>query len=131
MNIWTTLLFSDLLSGHGEPVPISGIIRHQGRIHPGRSANPSQDQSKFEVLFGKLGRHVIRTKEDKDNPSCYQRSVQKPASLMGSMYIEKSRGPKTDPCGTPYFTGITLDSSPFKSTKWYRSDSVECSTKIK
>ncbi|KAK3516439.1 hypothetical protein QTP70_012920 [Hemibagrus guttatus] len=40
------------------------------------------DQSKSEVLFGKLGRHVIRTKEDKDNPSCYQRSVQKPASLM-------------------------------------------------
>ncbi|KAK3544070.1 hypothetical protein QTP86_000872 [Hemibagrus guttatus] len=39
------------------------------------------DESKFEVLFGKLGRHVIRTKEDKDNPS-YQRSVQKPASLM-------------------------------------------------
>ncbi len=34
------------------------------------------------LLFGKLGRHVIRTKEDKDNPSCYQRSVQKPASLM-------------------------------------------------
>ncbi|ROL46630.1 Transposable element Tcb1 transposase [Anabarilius grahami] len=40
------------------------------------------DESKFEVLFGKLGRHVIRTKEDKDNPSGYQRSVQKPASLM-------------------------------------------------
>ncbi len=39
------------------------------------------DESKFKVLFGKLGRHVIRTKEDKDNPSCYQRSVQKPASL--------------------------------------------------
>ncbi|KAI5088731.1 hypothetical protein C0J45_21303 [Silurus meridionalis] len=29
-----------------------------------------------------MGRHVIRTKEDKDNPSCHQRSVQKPASLM-------------------------------------------------
>ncbi len=28
------------------------------------------DETKFEVLFGKLGRHVIRTKEDKDNPSC-------------------------------------------------------------
>ncbi len=41
-----------------------------------------QDELKFEVLFGKLGRHVIQTKEDKDNPSCYQRSVQKPASLM-------------------------------------------------
>ncbi|KAK3511702.1 hypothetical protein QTP70_014531 [Hemibagrus guttatus] len=40
------------------------------------------DESKFEVLLGKLGRHVIRTKEDKDNPSCYQRSVQKPASLI-------------------------------------------------
>ncbi len=40
------------------------------------------DESKFEVLFGKLGRRVIRTKEDKDNPSYYQRSVQKPASLM-------------------------------------------------
>ncbi|KAK3517202.1 hypothetical protein QTP70_001030 [Hemibagrus guttatus] len=40
----------------------------------------------------------------------------------GSMYIEKSRGPKTEPCGTPYSTGITLDISPFKSTKWYRSD---------
>ncbi|KAI4884376.1 hypothetical protein NFI96_000286 [Prochilodus magdalenae] len=36
-----------------------------------------------DVLYGTLGRHVIRTREDKDNPSCYQRSVQKPASLMG------------------------------------------------
>ncbi|KAK3522245.1 hypothetical protein QTP70_034136 [Hemibagrus guttatus] len=25
-----------------EPVPISGVIGHQGRIHPGQSANPSQ-----------------------------------------------------------------------------------------
>ncbi|KAK3552653.1 hypothetical protein QTP86_017877 [Hemibagrus guttatus] len=33
---------SELFSGHGEPVPISGIIGHQGRIHPGQSANPSQ-----------------------------------------------------------------------------------------
>uniref|UniRef100_A0A8C1BT97 Villin-1 n=1 Tax=Cyprinus carpio carpio TaxID=630221 RepID=A0A8C1BT97_CYPCA len=36
------------------------------------------DESRFEVLFGKVGRHVIWTKEDKDNPSCYQGSVQKP-----------------------------------------------------
>ncbi|KAK3519721.1 hypothetical protein QTP70_002669 [Hemibagrus guttatus] len=48
-------------------------------VNPGLDRS---DESKFEVLFGKLGRHVIRTKEDKDNPSCYQRSVQKPASLM-------------------------------------------------
>uniref|UniRef100_A0A9J8CSW9 Transposase n=1 Tax=Cyprinus carpio carpio TaxID=630221 RepID=A0A9J8CSW9_CYPCA len=40
------------------------------------------DESKFEVLFGKLGRHGFRTKEDKDNPSCYQHSVHKPVSLM-------------------------------------------------
>ncbi|KAK3549934.1 hypothetical protein QTP86_016791 [Hemibagrus guttatus] len=40
------------------------------------------DESKFEVLFGKLGRYVIRNKEDQNNTSCYQRSVQKPASLM-------------------------------------------------
>ncbi|KAK3510525.1 hypothetical protein QTP70_009123 [Hemibagrus guttatus] len=45
------------------------------------------DESKFEVLFGKLGRHVNRTKEDKDNPSCYQRSVQKPASLMSQTVV--------------------------------------------
>ncbi|KAK3565394.1 hypothetical protein QTP86_007945 [Hemibagrus guttatus] len=48
-------------------------------VNPGLDRS---DESKFEVLFGKQGRHVIRTKEDKDNPSCYQRSVQKPASLM-------------------------------------------------
>ncbi len=32
------------------------------------------DESTFEVLFGKLGRHVIRNKEDKDNPSWGSRS---------------------------------------------------------
>ncbi|KAK3535061.1 hypothetical protein QTP70_002592 [Hemibagrus guttatus] len=56
------------------------------------------DESKFEVLFGKLGRHVIRTKEDEDNPSCYQRSVQKPASLMktGPRSMDSSGSP-SDP----------------------------------
>ncbi len=39
-------------------------------------------ESKFEVLFWKTGTPCHRTKEDKDNPSCHQRSVQKPASLM-------------------------------------------------
>ncbi len=52
------------------------------------------DESKFGVLFGKLGRHVIRTKEDKDNPSCYQRSFQNGMGLhdacgMGSLHIWK------------------------------------------
>ncbi|KAK3568936.1 hypothetical protein QTP86_020637 [Hemibagrus guttatus] len=30
------------MRSHGESVPISGVIGHQGRIHPGRSANPLQ-----------------------------------------------------------------------------------------
>ncbi|KAI4883252.1 hypothetical protein NFI96_008388 [Prochilodus magdalenae] len=52
------------------------------------------DESRFEVLYGTLGRHVIRTREDKDNPSCYQRSVQKPASLMGlNAIMVKNRYP--------------------------------------
>ncbi|KAK3534374.1 hypothetical protein QTP86_014445, partial [Hemibagrus guttatus] len=32
----------EMIRCHGEPVPISGAIGHQGRIHPGQSANPSQ-----------------------------------------------------------------------------------------
>ncbi len=28
------------------------------------------------------------------------------------MYIENSRGHRTDPCGTPYFTGDNRDDSP-------------------
>ncbi|KAK3538063.1 hypothetical protein QTP70_027414 [Hemibagrus guttatus] len=53
------------------------------------------DESKSEVLFGKLGRHVIRTKEDKDNPSCYQRSVQKPASLMYKRHLSTTSNSQT------------------------------------
>ncbi|KAK3524324.1 hypothetical protein QTP70_028055, partial [Hemibagrus guttatus] len=40
IHSFTVYCLSDLLSGHG--VPISGVIGHQGRIHPGQSANPSQ-----------------------------------------------------------------------------------------
>lgn len=40
------------------------------------------DESKFDILVGNHGRRVLRAKEEKDHPSCYQRSVQKPASLM-------------------------------------------------
>ncbi len=32
----------------------------------------------------------------------------------GNMYNENSRGPRTDTCGTPYFTGDNRDASPFK-----------------
>ncbi len=40
------------------------------------------DESKFDNLVGNQGRRVLRAKEEGDLPACYQRSVQKPASLM-------------------------------------------------
>ncbi len=40
------------------------------------------DKSKFDTLFGNDGRRVLWAKEEGDLPACYQRSVQKPASLM-------------------------------------------------
>ncbi len=40
------------------------------------------DESKFDFLIGNHGRRVLRAKEERDLPACYQRSVQKPASLM-------------------------------------------------
>ncbi len=39
-------------------------------------------ESKFDILVGNHGRHVLRAKEEGDLPACCQRSVQKPASLM-------------------------------------------------
>ncbi len=40
------------------------------------------DESKFDILVGNHGRRVLRAKEEGDLTACYQRSVQKPASLM-------------------------------------------------
>ncbi len=40
------------------------------------------DESKFDILAGNHGRRVFRAKEERDLPAYYQRSVQKPASLM-------------------------------------------------
>ena len=40
------------------------------------------DESTFQIVFGKCGRRVLRTKEEKDHPGCYGRKVQKPASVM-------------------------------------------------
>ncbi len=39
-------------------------------------------ESKFDVLVGNHGRHVLWAKEEGDLPACHQRSVQKPGSLM-------------------------------------------------
>ncbi len=40
------------------------------------------DGSKFDIIVGNHGCHVLRAKEEGDLPACYQCSVQKPASLM-------------------------------------------------
>ena len=40
------------------------------------------DESTFQIVFGNTGRRVLRTKEEADHPDCYQRKVQKPASVM-------------------------------------------------
>ncbi len=40
------------------------------------------DKSKVDILVGNHGRLVLRAKEEGNLPACYQRSVQKPASLM-------------------------------------------------
>ncbi len=40
------------------------------------------DESKFDILVGNHGRRVLRAKQERDLPVCYQCSVQKPASLM-------------------------------------------------
>ncbi len=40
------------------------------------------DESKFYILVGNHGCVVLQAKEEGDLPACYQRSVQKPASLM-------------------------------------------------
>ncbi len=40
------------------------------------------NESKFDILVGNHGRRVLRAKEEGDLPACYQRSVQKSASLM-------------------------------------------------
>ncbi len=40
------------------------------------------DESKFDILDGNHGYCVLRAKVEGDLAACYQRSVQKPASLM-------------------------------------------------
>ncbi len=40
------------------------------------------DESKFDILVGNHRCRVLQAKEEGDLPACYQRSVQKPASLM-------------------------------------------------
>ncbi len=52
-----------------------------GPSHSGKRVLWS-DKSVFQVFFGRNGRRVLRTKEEKDHPDCYQQLVQKPGSVM-------------------------------------------------
>ncbi len=45
------------------------------------------DESKFDILVGNHGHRVLRPKQGGDLPECYQRSVQKPASLCQSCVV--------------------------------------------
>ena len=40
------------------------------------------EESVFQVFLGRNGHCVLRTKEEKDHPDCYQQQVQKPGSVM-------------------------------------------------
>ena len=59
---------------------------------------PSSDESKFEILFGKHGRSVLQTKEERDYLACNQWTVHKAVSLciisangMGNLHILKKK----------------------------------------
>lgn len=43
---------------------------------------PVVGEIKFEILSGKCGHRVLWMKEERDDPACYQRAVQKSASRM-------------------------------------------------
>ncbi len=43
------------------------------------------DESKFDILVGNHSRRVLQAKEEGDPPACYQRSVQKLASLWKAL----------------------------------------------
>ncbi len=49
---------------------------HSGNVYCG------QMNQYFRYFFGRNGRRVLRTKEEKDHPDCYQQQVQKPGSVM-------------------------------------------------
>ena len=41
---------------------------------------------------------------------------EKPRSATQFMYVRKSKGPRTDPCGTPDGTEVVLDDAPSTTT---------------
>ncbi len=67
---------------HGPEAPSCPVSQGSFKIDSKRKSVQWSDESKFDILVGNHGRRVLRAKEEGDLPACYQRSVQKPASLM-------------------------------------------------
>jgi len=66
---------------HAKRKSYVNIVQKRHRVSKWKSVLWS-DKSKFGILVGNHGRRVLRAIEEGDLPACYQRSVQKPASLM-------------------------------------------------
>ncbi|KAK3520570.1 hypothetical protein QTP70_027091, partial [Hemibagrus guttatus] len=71
--------------------PISGVIGHQGRIHPGRSANPSQ------------GTHTLSFTHTTDN-------LEMPINLQ-CMSLDRGRKPESPGGKTPKARGEHANST--------------------
>ena len=52
----------------------------------------------------------------KSMSSAYIVPSEKPRSATQFMYVRKSKGPRTDPCGTPDGTDVVLDDAPSTTT---------------
>ncbi len=65
---------------HGPEAPSCSV--GQGSFKMDWKSVLCSDESKFDILVGNHGCRVLQAKEEGDLPACYQRSVQKPASLM-------------------------------------------------
>ncbi len=68
---------------HGPEVPLCPVGQGLFKMHFFKvEKSDESDESKFDILVGNHRDRVLWAKEEGDHPACYQRSVQKPSSLM-------------------------------------------------
>jgi hypothetical protein len=63
--------------------------------------------------------HIAFLEED-NTVVWHSRPCRRIRSPNGFVYIVYSLGPSTEPCGTPNYSGLLLDSLPLIDTDWYR-----------
>ena len=73
------------------------------------------DESMFTATLGNLGKTVIRTKEEANDPECYARRVQKPPSIMVWGCMGNSA------VGDLHFCTGTINADAYISTYWTRT----------